>query len=189
MKRILPKSAVLVPEHAERVFKGQIYDVYQWQQEMFDGSFETFEMLKRPDTLDVIAVKDDKIVILEEEQPGLPPFYGLPGGRHDVAGETEVQAAQRELLEETGMIFREWCLLEVAQPQRKIERFMYIFLATGFESREEPQLDPGEKMSVTLREFDEVLALADNPKTRFLPKELLQKAGSLQGLLDLPEVV
>lgn len=189
MKRILPKNAVLVPEHAERVFKGQIYDVYQWQQEMFDGSFETFEMLKRPDTLNVIAVKDYKIVILEEEQPGRPPFYGLPGGRHDVAGETEAQAAQRELLEETGMIFRNWRLLQVRQPQRKVEQFMYTFLATEFESQAEPQPGPGEKVTVTLQEFDEVLALADNPKTRFLPKGLLEQAGSLEDLLHLPEVV
>ncbi len=36
-----------IPPNAKRVFKGIIFDVYQWQQKMFDGSKETFEMLKR----------------------------------------------------------------------------------------------------------------------------------------------
>jgi len=35
---------------AQRVFKGIIFDVYQWKQKMFDGSQGIFEMLKRPDT-------------------------------------------------------------------------------------------------------------------------------------------
>lgn len=35
-----------LPPQAKKVFTGQIFDVYQWEQEMYDGSFETFEMLK-----------------------------------------------------------------------------------------------------------------------------------------------
>jgi len=69
MRTVTPKNAKLIPENAEQVFKGQIFDVYHWRQEMFDGSTETFEMLKRPDTIKIIAIKDKKIVILEEEQP------------------------------------------------------------------------------------------------------------------------
>ncbi len=44
-KRTLPKNAILIPDHATCVFRGMLFDVYQWQQEMFDGSIETFEML------------------------------------------------------------------------------------------------------------------------------------------------
>lgn len=48
-KRTLPDNAIMIPEQAGCVFHGEIFDVYQWQQEMFDGSYERFEMLRRPD--------------------------------------------------------------------------------------------------------------------------------------------
>ena len=72
MKKIVPSNAVLIPRHAKRVFKGEIFEVYQWPQEMFDGSIKTFEMVRRPDTVATIAVIEDKIIVLEEEQPNLP---------------------------------------------------------------------------------------------------------------------
>jgi ADP-ribose pyrophosphatase len=137
MRKVLPENARLVPAKAELVFKGVIYDVYHWQQEVFDGSMATFEMLKRPDTVEAIAVRDDKIVILEQEQPSRKTYFGLPGGRHDVEGEDELDAAKRELLEETGLSFRTWKLLKVTQPHTKIEQFVYTFLATDFESEKQ----------------------------------------------------
>src|SRR5258708_6669738 len=121
MRNIIPKTARLLPPQAKRVFKGVIFDVYQWPQKMFNGSFETFEMLKRPDTIQVIAVKDDKIVVLEEEQPDRGPFFGLPGGRNDHEDESELEAAKREVREETGFTFKTWKLLDVKQPHAKID--------------------------------------------------------------------
>lgn len=188
MKRtVLPPNARLVPENAKLVFKGMIYDVYHWQQEMFDGTFETFEMLKRPDTVRVIAIKDNQIVMLDQEQPGHGPFFDFPGGRHDFEGETELEAIKRETLEETGMTFKTWKLLDVIQPAGKIDYFIYTFLATDFESQGPQDLGSGEKITVTTISFDELKQLATNPKSRNLPRELLDKAGTLDGLLSLPE--
>ena len=39
-----------LPKNAKRVFKGKIFDVYQWDQKMFDNSVEIFEKMKRTDT-------------------------------------------------------------------------------------------------------------------------------------------
>lgn len=36
MKIIRPKAKLQIPEDAKLVFKGIMYDVYQWQQKMFD---------------------------------------------------------------------------------------------------------------------------------------------------------
>ncbi len=101
MRQVVPADAKLLPPQAKRVFEGIIFDVYHWQQQLFDGSYTTFEMLKRPDTIQVLAVRDNQLVILEEEQPGHPAFYGVPGGRHDQPAESELDAARRELREET----------------------------------------------------------------------------------------
>ncbi len=187
MRSVIPPDASLVPENAKRVFEGVIYDVYQWPQRMFDGTFETFEMLKRPDTVKVLAVKDNKLIILEQEQPGQSTFYDLPGGRHDFENESELEAVKRELLEETGMTFTAWKLLEVRQPFSKIESFVYLFLATKFESQIAQHLDAGEKIKVLELDFQAVKALLENPLSRYLPKKLLVPLKSLEELCNLPE--
>ncbi|HEU5187109.1 MAG TPA: NUDIX domain-containing protein [Candidatus Saccharimonadales bacterium] len=187
MRTVVPKNAKTIPPQAKRVFAGQIFDVHQWPQKMFDGSTATFEMLKRPDTLIVLAIKNSKIIILEEEQPGHPPFFGVPGGRHDMPGETELIAAQRELREETGLLFKHWKLIDVRQPQFKIDWLVYAFVAWDLEKAGEPEVHPGEKITIKEVTFAEALELADNPQTRHIPKDLLIKAGSIEGLMELPE--
>ncbi len=185
MRNIIPKDAHLIPPQASRVFKGIIYDTYQWQQKLFDGSEKTFEMLRRPDTVKVIAVKDNRLVVLEQEQPNQASFCDIPGGMHDNEHESEMDAAKRELLEETGLTFGTWRLLEVTQPNYKIEQFVYIFLATDFESETEPHLDAGEKIEVKLLDLEEVKAMLDSPKNRYLPKEILRRVDSIDELLTL----
>lgn len=187
MRNVLPVNAKLVPKDAKLAFKGIIYDTYQWQQKMFDGSFETFEMLKRPDTIKILAVKDGKVIVLEQEQPGHEAFYDLPGGRHDVESETELDAAKREMVEETGMTFKTWKLLDITQPHTKIEQFVYIFLATDFDKQLDQHLDAGEKIDVQYFDFKTAKQLTNDPKARYLPKELLDKADTLDELINLPE--
>lgn len=186
MRTVIPANARLIPPEAKQVFKGIIYDVYHWEQRRFDGSYTTFEMLKRPDTVRVLAVKDDKIVTVVDEQPGRAPVRTLPGGRNDIAAETELQCAQRELLEETGMTFGSWRLIEAVQPHNKIEAFVYIFLAMDFEYQQSPHLDIGEKIAVELMDFSDLLALVNAESTPYLPFDVLRRAGSLQGLIEMP---
>lgn len=105
MRKIIPKDAVLIPDAANRVFKGVVYDVYQWEQELFDGSHATFEMLKRPDTASVLPVVDNKVVILNEEQSHRGFKITFPSGRVDPADTSMLETAQRETFEETGYRF------------------------------------------------------------------------------------
>lgn len=188
MRTIIPTDAKLVPKNAECVFKGQIFDVYHWQQKMFDGSYATFEMLKRPDTIKVIAIKENKLVVLEEEQPDDHNlFLSLPGGRHDIDAETELEAVKRELLEETGMSFQSWKLINVTQPYLKIDWFNYLFVATDFIDQTDQTLDAGEKIRVKLFALDELKNLLGGPKARYLPKKLLESCQSIEDLASLPE--
>lgn len=188
MRTILPAAAHLIPEHAERVFKGQIFDVYQWQQKLFDGTEATFEMLRRPDTVEVIAIKDHQLVVLNELQPNWKKsLNSLPGGRHDHPEENELDAAKRELHEETGMTFTNWRLLRVVQPIAKLEWFIYTFLATDFESQEEVHLDAGEKIELELVDRDRALLLAAQTRPGYLPADLLEQVSSVDELADLPQ--
>jgi 8-oxo-dGTP pyrophosphatase MutT (NUDIX family) len=188
MRTILPPKAKLIPDNAKLVFKGQIFDVYQWPQEMYDGSQATFEMLKRADTVTVIAIKDHKLVVLEESQPSSPhSYYATPGGRHDVESETELDAARREMLEETGMTFKNWRLIDVTQPHAKMEWFIYTFLATEFDSQQPPHLDVGEKIEVKLVDRDEALELAKETRPGYIRADLLEHVKTIDELANLPE--
>ena len=64
-----PKSLRPLPETAKKVFNGILYDVYHWQQELFDGSSATYEKLKVKDVVSVIPVTEDrKILITHQKQ-------------------------------------------------------------------------------------------------------------------------
>lgn len=189
MRTFIPSGARLVPPQAERVFKGIIFDVYHWQQEQFDGSEKTFEMLKRPDTVKVIAIKDGNIVAIRDEQPGIKVRLTLPGGRNDDDSQDELACAKRELHEETGLVYKDWKLVEAVQPLTKIDHVIYTFVATNVEREDEPHVDSGgEKISVELMSFATAKQLAEQHDDPYWPYALLRKANSLDDLLSLPEI-
>ncbi len=145
-----------IPQEAKRVFKGIIFDVYHWQQKMFDGSEETFEMLKRVNTIEVIAIKDGKIYISHQSQPNKKDFYSLFGGRAE-EGEDPLTTAKRELLEESGMSSENWELYKTYQPIHKIEWEIYTYIAKDCKKVSELKLDAGEEIEVKEYSFDEFI--------------------------------
>src|SRR3989338_4555423 len=147
-----------IPHEAKKVFSGEIFDVYQWEQVLFDGTTATFEMLKRANSVEVIATSGDKILVAEEEQPGRPPFYTLIGGRQDV-GEGPQDAARRELLEERGRVSDDWELYKEFQPTSKIDWTICIYVARECTILQQPSLDAGEKINILSLSFDEFVAL------------------------------
>lgn len=148
-----------IPPQAKRVFKGVIFDVYQWEQEMFDGSKQIFEMTKRPDTVEVIATQGDTVLIVEQEQPGRSKFLSLFGGRRE-DGEEPLQAAQRELLEEAGLASSDWEAWRTYQPSGKIDWALYYYIARDCIRIADPNLDSGEKISFRAVDFEEFIEIA-----------------------------
>lgn len=155
-KRTLPADARLIPDTAKKVFTGEIFDVYHWSQKLYDGSVETFEMLRRPDTVLVIAIDGESVVVQDETQPGgISRTNHVPVGRVDDTDASVLEAAQRELREETGLQFSDWNLLTVVQREAKIEWFVHVFVASGDSTQGVPQLDAGERITVKRQPFSD----------------------------------
>lgn len=184
MRIYTPPDARLIPDQAIRVFSGTIYDVYQWDQELFDGTSKVFEMLKRPDTVEVIGVVEGSIIINYEEQPDMK-FITTPGGRHDEPEETELEAAKREMQEETGYQFASWKLVGARQAATKIEHMIYTFVATDVTAVGDKNLDAGERIETKLVSFPDVKNLITDPEFKYCP-QVLAEAGTLEELLNLP---
>lgn len=168
-----PKSAQPIPDHAKKVFTGKLFDVYQWEQQLYDGTTAIFEKLKRPDTVVVFGVlPDGRILLTKQEQPGKAPFIGAAGGRVD-EGEETLAAAKRELLEETGYEADSWVLWDAQQPTSKIEWAVYTFIAKGLRKVAELNLDGGERVEVMAVSFDEFKRIASDGS--FSEKEIIPK--------------
>jgi ADP-ribose pyrophosphatase len=188
MKKTIPKDSVLIPDQAELAFKGMIFDVYQWPQALFDGSSHTFEMLKRPDTVTAICVVEDKILVINDEQPHLGSRQSFPGGRVDETDSDILTAAQREIVEETGYSFKNWRLVKISQPYRKMEWFVYVWLAWDVAGHQAPQLDAGEKITVQSLAFNELKTLIMQ-KVGYLGESstLFESLETIKQLMALPE--
>jgi 8-oxo-dGTP pyrophosphatase MutT (NUDIX family) len=168
-----PKSKQPIPENAKRVFRGVIYDVYQWEQEMYDGTMRTFEKLKRADTVVVFGVlPDGKILLTEQEQPGKKSFIGAAGGRVD-EGEEVLDAAKRELLEETGYQAEEFILWDAQHPLSKIDWVVHTFVARGLKKVADLSLDGGEKIKLRPSTFEELMEIATKSHQDFYEKEII----------------
>lgn len=159
MKIKRPESKQPIPKDAERVFKGVIFDVYRWEQKLFDGSCRVFEKLERPDTVVVIGVTEDKkIMLVETVQPGKKSYFGNAAGQVD-RDEDLLMAAKREFLEETGYKSRDLKLWFAYQPASKIDWAIYFFVARSCKKVAEPLEDPGERVRLKLVTLEELVEL------------------------------
>lgn len=146
-----------IPEHAKKVFAGEIFDVFQWDQELFDGSNAVFESLKRSDTVTVIPVTEDgKIMLIEEEQPHIPLHLKNVAGKVD-PGELPAETAKRELLEETGYEGKEVKLWYKQNLVYKIDWDIYTYVITGCKKVTKQNLEGGERITPVLFTFEEFI--------------------------------
>jgi ADP-ribose pyrophosphatase len=130
---------VPLPENAKRVHKGPIFEIWQWQQQLFDGASSLHERVVRQDTAAVIAFLDkDTILLTQQEQSGRTPFVDVPGGRVE-PNESALEAAGRELTEETGYH------AGVLEPFRSVELTGTIRYARHVLLGKQLTLDPSSK--------------------------------------------
>ncbi len=147
-----------IPKQAELKYKGEVFDVYGWEQTMFDGSTAPFEMIKRAGTVEVIAVKEGKIWYAEQEQPVKGKYLSFFGGRIE-PNETPETGAARELLEESGLKAEKLELYSEVMPMNKMDWTNYIFLALNCQTTTAQNPDPGEKIVIKSCSFEELIEM------------------------------
>lgn len=111
---------------------------------------EEFHVIEGPDWVGVLPLTDDnQVVMVDQYRHGLGAMSReLPAGVVD-PGESALDAARRELLEETGYAAREWqhLITFATEPTRHVTT-AHFFVARGAARVAEQQLDASEHLSV-----------------------------------------
>lgn len=122
---------------------------------------DEYYVLEYPTWVNVIAIdREGRFVMVEQYRHGLQEvFTELVAGVAE-EGEAPLEAARRELLEETWYAGGTWRLNTVlsANPGSQ-NNLSYSFIATGVERMAEQHLDETEDVAVRLLSRDEVLQL------------------------------
>ena len=151
-----------IPKHAKKVFEGNIFSTWQWDQECYDGSTQVFEGLSRPDYGTAVGVLDSKEILLAwDEQPDRKPLLTSIGGRIE-ADETPEAGAAREFREETGYEVGELRPWFTYTPSGKIDFSVYMYIARDLKKVGEPQLDVGERIELRTFSFEDFLRLGNS---------------------------
>ena len=150
-----------LPAHARQAFKGEIWEIWQWEQEMFDGSTKMYERAIRTDSVTVIPIVGDTILIQYQEQPFRGAFISFPGGFCEA--EDPLDDAKREMLEESGYASDRWThYLSWSPPASKLIWKNHFYIAHDCRKIQEMTPDPGEKITLSFITFDEFLLLAED---------------------------
>jgi len=112
---------------------------------------ETILQEKERESVLIVALKENHIILIKQYRSGIDEFIiQLPGGGVK-KGETIVEAAKRELLEETGFIAESFDYLGYMYPFPSVGNSITHYMFTNdIISKKEQQLEENENIQVEL---------------------------------------
>lgn len=133
----------------EELLKGHFLHVVRETVRLPDGGTATREFVLHPGAVAVVPLLDDGRIVLERQYRHATKqvHIEIPAGKLD-AGEEPLACGQRELLEETGYVAREWAYAFTMYPTVAYsDEAIHIWFARGLEHRG-ARLDAGEFLDV-----------------------------------------
>lgn len=159
---------------AETIYDGHIVRLVRATVEVPDGSTVTREIVQHPGAVAVVALdrRDDTVILERQYRAALDDWLlEIPAGKRDVAGESALEVAKRELIEETGHTAAEWVeLCSFYNSAGFTDEETTLFLATGLTEvgtdLEGPEEEAMEIVRVPLDDVRSMIAsggLVDGP--------------------------
>jgi 8-oxo-dGTP pyrophosphatase MutT (NUDIX family) len=133
--------------------------------ELPDGKVIEGFVLEYEDWATVVALtKEQEVVMVRQYRHGAQRvILELPGGAMEAKDGSPLQAARRELLEETGYASGKFIQIGCVSPNPANQtNLIYSFLALDAEKIGSQNLDGTEEIEVVLKPLEEVIAMAKN---------------------------
>jgi ADP-ribose pyrophosphatase len=142
--------------------EGKHVDLVAKRYRRADGSEVEREVVEHPGSVAVLAHDDEFAYLVGQPREAVEEdrLLEIPAGTLDVAGESELECAQRELAEEAELQAEEWSLLHVVYPSPGfLSEKVTIFEATGLSpaSGERDEDEEIEIVRLDLAEIDAAL--------------------------------
>ena len=146
---------------SERLQRCTVFDLDRVRFEPPEGPAREFWVVEAPDWINVVPLTDDRrVVMVRQYRFGIDGFtLEIPGGMCD-GGEPPLEAALRELKEETGYEVRETVSLGWVHPNPAVQtNRCHTFLALGAHPAGPPQPDEDESFEVSAVPLDDIPGL------------------------------
>jgi ADP-ribose pyrophosphatase len=150
-------------------FSGSQFSVRVERFRHADGVEVEREVVRRTAAAAIVAYDDTHVWLVRQPREALAAYtLELPAGKLDVAGESPLQTAQRELAEEIGQEAEHWREVRSFHPSSGYtDEIVHIFCATGLRASA-VESDPEERIEVVrwpLGELEAALASTQDAKT------------------------
>jgi ADP-ribose pyrophosphatase len=134
-------------------YRGWVIDVRTDEIRMPDGTVGKRDIIDHPGAVAIVALDEsDNVVTVRQYRPSIGAhLVELPAGLLDVPGEPALDAARRELAEETGLAAADWSvLLDVYTSPGMTNESIRIYLARGLSVAHENYIAHGEEVTMTV---------------------------------------
>ncbi len=136
---------------SRRVYEGRVIDVRVDEFRYDDGETAEREIAEHPGAVGIVAHDGERIYLVRQprEAVGEAALLEVPAGKLDVEGESPLECAQRELVEEIGMRASQWTEIKRFYTSPGFaEEEVTLFVATGLDEVADHQPDPHERIEV-----------------------------------------
>lgn len=148
--------------HEERVYEGKLVKVNRLDVTLPDGKSAVREAIRHPGASAIVPVDENGYVTLVRQYraPIASVLLEIPAGKLDYKGEDRLEAAKRELREETGLTAENWVhLTDIVTAPGFCDELISIYLATGLSAGED-EPDEDEFLNIVKMPLAELIGMA-----------------------------
>lgn len=143
------------------VYDGKLLHVFKDNIELPGGKKSTREYIKHLGAVAIVALDEKGRIAIEHQYryPFHTDLVEIPAGKLDYAGEDLLEAAERELREETGIVARKLEYLGPLYPTVAYStEIIHLYLATGL-SFGERELDEDENINIEMIDLQKAVSM------------------------------